>query len=69
MDPLVCSAKACRNPATWAHLWNNPKLHTPDRRKVWLACDAHRTTLGEFLSVRGFLVETVPTDEIPATAG
>jgi hypothetical protein len=69
MDPLVCSAKACRNPATWAHLWNNPKLHTPERRKVWLACDAHRTTLGEFLSIRGFLVETVPAEEIPATAG
>lgn len=69
MESLVCSAKACRNTATWAHLWNNPKLHTPDRRKVWLACDNHRTSLGEFLSIRGFLVETVPADAIPATAG
>jgi hypothetical protein len=69
MDALVCSAKACRNSATWAHLWNNPKLHTPDRRKVWLACEDHRTSLAEFLSVRGFLVETVPADAIPATAG
>jgi hypothetical protein len=66
---LVCSAKGCRAEATWAHLWNNPKLHTPERRKVWLACDTHRTTLGEFLSVRGFLVETVAADDIPATAG
>ena len=36
---------------------------------MWLACDEHRTSLGEFLSVRGFLVETVPADAIPATAG
>jgi hypothetical protein len=69
MGPLVCSAKACRNTATWAHLWNNPRLHTPDRRKVWLACDEHRTSLGEFLSVRGFLVATVAADAIPETAG
>ena len=69
MESLVCSAKACRNTATWAHLWNNPKLHTPDRRKVWLACDEHRTSLGEFLSIRGFLVETVAADAIPETAG
>lgn len=69
MDPLVCSAKACRNTATWAHLWNNPRLHTPDRRKVWLACDEHRTSLGEFLSVRGFLVATVVADAIPESAG
>jgi hypothetical protein len=56
MDTLVCSAKACRNTATWAHLWNNPTLHTPERRKDLLACDDHRTSLGEFLSIRGFLV-------------
>jgi hypothetical protein len=69
MEGMVCSAKGCRSVATWAHLWNNPKLHTAERRKVWLACDDHKTSLGEFLSVRGFLVETVPADAIPATAG
>ena len=68
-EQLVCSAKGCRGTATWAHLWNNPSLHTPDRRKVWLACDEHRETLGGFLSVRGFLKETVAADAIPATAG
>lgn len=68
-DQLVCSAKGCRRTATWAHLWNNPSLHTPDRRKVWLACDDHRESLGSFLSVRGFLQETVAADAIPATAG
>ena len=66
---LVCSAKACRQGATWALLWNNPKLHTPERRKVWLACDEHRDSLGDFLSVRGFLKDTVTSDSIPADAG
>ena len=69
MEALVCSAKGCRRAATWAHLWNNPTLHTPERRKVWLACEEHRVSLGEFLSVRGFLVETVPASAIPETAG
>lgn len=66
---MICSAKACRREATWALLWNNPTLHTLERRKVWLACDEHRVTLGDFLSLRGFLRETVPVDEIPAEAG
>lgn len=66
---MTCSAKACRREAVWALLWNNPKLHTAERRKVWLACDEHRVTLGDFLSLRGFLRETVPVDEIPAEAG
>ena len=35
---LVCSAKGCRKTAQWALLWNNPRLHTDDRRKTWLAC-------------------------------
>lgn len=69
MQALVCSAKGCRSTAAWAHLWNNPKLHTADRRKVWLACEEHRVSLGEFLSVRGFLIETVPAAKIPASAG
>ncbi len=41
-------------------MWNNPKLHTPDRRKVWVACDEHREYLANFLGLRGFLRETVP---------
>lgn len=61
---LVCSAKGCRTPAVWALRWNNPKLHPPERRKTWLACDEHRETLGDFLSVRGFLRETVPASTL-----
>ncbi len=44
-------------------MWNNPKLHTPDRRKVWVACDEHREYLSNFLGMRGFLRETTPMDE------
>jgi hypothetical protein len=55
--PPTCSAKGCRQSAAWQLRWNNPKLHTPDRRKTWLACDAHREHLGSFLEVRGFLRE------------
>ncbi|MFD8595900.1 hypothetical protein ACFV1L_12915 [Kitasatospora sp. NPDC059646] len=58
--PPKCSAKGCREAAAWTLLWNNPKLHTPDRRKTWLACDTHRETLGQFLAVRGFLKDTEP---------
>jgi hypothetical protein len=56
----ICSAKGCRQPATWSLRWNNPKIHTPERRKTWLACDEHREHLAGFLSARGFLRETEP---------
>ena len=61
---LVCSAKGCGADAVWALRWNNPKLHDPERRKTWLACDQHRDSLGDFLSMRGFLRETVPTSAL-----
>ena len=55
-----CSAKGCRAAAVWQLRWNNPKLHTPDHRKTWLACAEHRRTLGDFLDARGFLREVTP---------
>jgi hypothetical protein len=55
---LVCSAKGCQAEARWTLLWNNPKLHTPERRKEWLACDGHRESLQAFLGARGFHKET-----------
>jgi hypothetical protein len=58
----TCSAKGCRAPAVWALLWNNPKLHTPDRRKTWLACEEHRPSLSDFLGARGFLRDVEPVD-------
>jgi hypothetical protein len=65
----VCSAKGCQEPAVWALVWNNPKLHTPDRRKSWLACDAHREHLAGFLGARGFLRVVVPVAEAPEDPG
>ncbi|MCP2341458.1 hypothetical protein [Actinomadura rupiterrae] len=66
-DELICSAKGCRAPAAWALRWNNPKIHTPERRKVWLACDDHRAQLSEFLNRRDFLRDVIPvTDLTPA---
>ena len=52
----MCSAKACRQPATHAVVWNNPKLHTPDREKIWHACDLHVEHLSHFVQIRGFLL-------------
>jgi hypothetical protein len=57
--PPTCSAKGCTAAAVWVLVWNNPKLHTPDRRKTWLACAEHREHLSQFLGVRGFLREVV----------
>ena len=59
----ICSAKGCRAPAVWVLAWNNPKLHTPERRKTWLACEDHREHLSSFLGMRGFLKEVVDLAE------
>lgn len=65
----TCSSKGCQQLARWGLLWNNPRLHTPERRKVWLACDDHRSSLGDFLTARQFLRDVVPVGEIPEGAG
>lgn len=58
--PDRCSAKGCTEHAVWSLEWNNPKLHTPERRKTWLACDGHREHLASFLGARSFLRDVVP---------
>lgn len=55
-DQLLCSAKGCQQPASYAVVWNNPKIHAPEREKTWLACAQHREWLSEFLDRRGFLL-------------
>ena len=57
---MTCSARGCRADAAWSLQWNNPRLHTPDRRKTWLACEDHRDPLAEFLGARGFLRDVGP---------
>jgi hypothetical protein len=69
IEPLLCSAKGCQDEAVWALVWNNPKVHTPDRRKSWLACEAHRQQLADFLGARQFLREVVPVAEAPVDSG
>ena len=66
---LQCSARDCGDAAQWALLWNNPSIHDAQRRKVWLACEAHREHLSEFLSMRSMLRDVVPVDEIPEGVG
>lgn len=61
---LVCSARGCRLPAAYGVVWNNPRLHAPGRRKVWLACDGHREQLATFVDLRGFLLEVLPVADL-----
>lgn len=60
MSEVVCSAKGCTQEAAFELRWNNPKIHTPERRKTWLACPDHRESLSQFLDARGFLREVEP---------
>ncbi|HEX6447049.1 MAG TPA: hypothetical protein VF053_18280 [Streptosporangiales bacterium] len=64
VDAPICSAKGCHEPAAWELRWNNPRIHEPERRKSWLACDDHREHLATFLGRRGMLreVEPMPAD-------
>ena len=69
MTELVCSAKGCRHKSTRALLWNNPKLHDAGRRKVWLTCDEHEGSLGDFLRLRGFLRDTIDVADLTPEHG
>ena len=53
---LRCSRAGCRSEATLAVNWRNPRIHTVDRVKVWLACDEHGEYLRDYLATRGFPV-------------
>ena len=59
----TCSRAGCREPASWNVNWRNPRIHTPDRVKIWLACDEHREYLHDYLSARDFPVVTTPLAE------
>lgn len=58
----ICSRRGCSAAATFRLEWNNPSIHTPERRKVWLACPEHREFLADFLGARGFLKDVLPID-------
>lgn len=61
--PATCSRAGCREAATFNVNWRNPRIHSLDRVKVWLACDEHRVYLEEYLSTRGFPVIVTPLGE------
>jgi hypothetical protein len=56
----TCSRAGCRAPATWRIDWRNPRIHTGDRRKTWVACDEHVGYLREFLAARDFPLAVAP---------
>jgi len=66
---VICSAKGCRAEAAYGLLWNNPKVHTPERRKAWMACAEHADTLSDYLSKKGFLKDAVPVAEMTDDMG
>lgn len=67
--PPRCSRKGCRSDAAVQLLWNNPKIHTPERRKNWLACAEHADWLENYLTERLLFKERLPLDDqAPGTA-
>lgn len=69
ISSVRCSRAGCRAEATWAVNWRNPRIHTPDRVKVWLACEEHRDFLYDYVEARGFPVTITPAgvvvDRVP----
>ncbi|PWB96667.1 hypothetical protein [Homoserinimonas hongtaonis] len=61
----TCSRAGCRAVATAAVNWRNPKIHGPERVKVWLACDEHTEFLREYLRARDFPVLVGPVGHVP----
>jgi hypothetical protein len=60
---VTCSRAGCRTEASFNVNWRNPRIHSVDRVKVWLACAEHRSYLEEYLSTRGFPVVVTPLGE------
>ncbi|GHD40170.1 hypothetical protein D9V29_04775 [Mycetocola manganoxydans] len=55
-EQFTCSRAGCSATAGWRIEWRNPKIHSEDRVKVWLACDEHSGYLRDFLAARDFPV-------------
>ena len=65
-DDAECSRAGCRAPAEWRIDWRNPRIHSADRRKTWVACDEHVSYLREFLAAREFPLEVSALAQEPA---
>ncbi len=62
-DSVRCSRAGCSSDATSRVNWRNPRLHSVDRVKVWLACDEHAAYLRDYLATRSFPVAVTGVDE------
>jgi hypothetical protein len=51
-----CSRAGCTEIADWNVNWRNPRIHSADRVKVWLACSEHVDYLRDYLASRDFPV-------------
>ena len=60
---VQCSRAGCRDEAAFNVNWRNPRIHTVDRVKVWLACSEHREYLEDYLATRSFPVVVTPLGE------
>jgi hypothetical protein len=60
-----CARAECTADATFQVNWRNPRIHTPERIKVWVACDDHVEFLREYLDSRGFPVVVTPIGTYP----
>jgi hypothetical protein len=61
---VICSRAECRQIATYTVNWRNPSIHSPDRVKVWHACDEHVDYLRDYLASRDFPVVVAPLGTI-----
>jgi hypothetical protein len=62
-EPMRCSRAGCASVATHTVNWRNPRIHSEDRVKVWLACDEHAEYLRDYLATRDFPVLVAPVGE------
>lgn len=51
-----CSRAGCDSVAVAKVNWRNPRIHSEDRVKVWLACAEHSDYLRDYLASRSFPV-------------
>ena len=65
LPELRCSRASCRATAAVAVHWRNPRIHSDDRVKTWLACLDHQEFLADYLASRGFPVMVTPVGETP----
>jgi hypothetical protein len=63
LEQHTCSRAGCSERANWRLEWRNPKIHSADRVKVWLACDDHVDFLREFLAAREFPLKVIAIDD------